>query len=167
MNSCTSTCSCARHQCDQRLAGVEHRFGPIDFAGQQLAELRIELAAGEHRFVVAGAAAAFLRQINAATLVIAGHVLPEVGQLQRGADLIGQLAAALVVAAAQIQHQAADGIGRVAAVAEQIVECFVASCGLILAESDQQIAERIDREFRIREWWIAAPRTPDAWRLPR
>jgi len=87
---------------------------PIDLRGHQLPERLVRFAAGEHGFGVCEAAAIGLGQINPAAIPVAGHVLAEVGQLQAGADRIGESYTVGGVAAGQIQHQSADRIGRAA-----------------------------------------------------
>ena len=51
--------------------------------------------------------------------------------------------------AAQIEHQPADGIGRVAAIIEYIGKCLVTPLPLVAAKSDQQVSKgsKWDREF--------------------
>ena len=54
--------------------------------------------------------------------IIDGDILPEVRQLQGRAGVIGKLLALPSRISAQIQHQMSHRIGRIAAVAQQIVE---------------------------------------------
>ena len=75
---------------------------------------------------------------------IARNVLPEIGELQRRASGVGKPLALGVAIAAQIQHQPADGIGRIAAILEHVVPGFVALHGLVLAKGREQIAKRLD-----------------------
>ena len=80
------------------------------------------------------------RKIDAIFLQIHRDVLPEIGELQRGAGGVREALALGIAIAAQIQHQTADGIRRVAAIAEHVVEGLVARHGLVLfegAESDR------------------------------
>ena len=64
------------------------------------------------------------------------HILPEVGELQRGAGGVGKPELRSSVRfAAGIEHQPANGIGRVAAVRQHIVHGGVAGDGLVLAKA--------------------------------
>ena len=72
--------------------------------------------------------------------------MAEVGELQAGADGIGEPHVFVVHTTAEVQDDSADGIGGVATVAQQVVEGFVARLPLVLPERGEQIAERIDRD---------------------
>src|SRR5437899_5741448 len=60
------------------------------------------------------------RNINAAPLEIARHVLPEIGKLQRSTRVVGELLPLGVAITAQVKHQAAHRVGRIAAIAEHV-----------------------------------------------
>ena len=66
----------------------------------------------------------FERQIDAALGVVGGDVLPEVGELQGGAGEVGELLALGVAISAEVENEMADGIRRVFAVGQQVVEGF-------------------------------------------
>ena len=104
------------------------------------------LALGEHRLVIAEAAAMGLRQIDPPPGPVQGHVLAEVGQLQPGADRVGQPRPGLIVASPEVKDQAADGVGRVAAIVEHLVGRLVAIDLLVLPEGRQEIDERVGRD---------------------
>ena len=84
-----------------------------------------------------------LRQIDAVLGEVHAHILPEVGQLQRRAGRIGEAEVFLAHFAAGVEHQSADGIGRVAAVGQHVLHGSKARDGLVLAKGDQQIGERL------------------------
>src|SRR3990172_866442 len=84
------------------------------------------------------------RHINPSDVVIAPHVLPEIGELQRSACEIGEPLQLRIAVAADIQHQPAYGVRRVAAIAEQLVESLVARLDLVLAEGGDQIEKRLE-----------------------
>ena len=84
--------------------------------------------------------------IAAANLRVAHRILPEVGQLQGGADFVGELGAHLVAVTADHQHQPAHGVRRVARVLHGLVPCVVAGLHLVLAEGMQQIVEETARQ---------------------
>ena len=112
----------------------------------QRAELGRGDAAGDGLVAHAEAAHVVLRHIDAVLGEIDAHILPEVGELQRGAGGVGEAEIFFSRSghfAAGVEHQAADGIGRVAAVAEHVVHGGVARDGLVLAKGDEQIGERL------------------------
>ncbi len=110
---------------------------------QQRAKLRRGDAAGDGLVAHAEAAHVFLRKIDAVLGEVDAHILPEVGELQRGAGGVGEAEVLFIHFAAGIEHKAADGIGRVAAVAQHVVHGLVARDGLVLAKGDEQIGERL------------------------
>ena len=95
----------------------------------------------------AKAAHVFLRQIDAVLGEVHAHILPEVGELQGRAGQVGEPEIFIDFVgghfAAGIEHQAADGIGRVATVAQYLVHGGVTRDRLVLAEGDEQIGERL------------------------
>ncbi len=83
----------------------------------------------------------FQRNINASLGIIHGDVLPEVGQLQSGAGVVGELLALGVAITAQVEDEMAYGIRRIAAIGEDVFESLETSNGLVLAEGDEQVGE--------------------------
>ena len=77
------------------------------------------------------------RQIDAALDVIHSDILPEVGKLESGTGVVGELLTLLVPVTAEIQDQAANRIGRIPAVVQHMVESGKASHGLVLPKSGQ------------------------------
>ena len=113
----------------------------------ELAELGSGDAVGDDLVGHAEAAHVFLRDIDSALEVVDADVLPEVGELQAGAGCVGKFEILFSRLgghfSAGVEHQAADGIGRVAAVVDHAVHGFVARNTLVLAKSDEQIGERL------------------------
>ena len=93
-------------------------------------------------------------------------VLPEIGELQRRAGGVGEPLPLGVAVAAQVQHQPADGVRRIAAVVEQLVPVSVARDGLVLHERANQIGERLGGKLVLRGPSAAARRRPDALASP-
>src|SRR5246127_82475 len=81
--------------------------------------------------------------INASFFEVARNVLPEICQLQRGAGGIGKLLTRFIAVAAEIKHQAANGIRGVNAVIEKRFPGRKAFYGLVLTKGFQQISERL------------------------
>ena len=77
---------------------------------------------------------------------VLGHVLPVLGQLQRGADGIGQLGPRRGEAAEDVEHDPAHRVGRQAAVAEQVLEGLVTGNGLVLPVGLDQVEEGLHRD---------------------
>jgi hypothetical protein len=125
------------------------------------------------------------RQIDAILGQIDNHVLPEIGELERGAGGIGKLLPRGVAITAQAQHQPAHGIRRVAAVVKHLFEIAIAGDGLILFKGFDQIVERLHRQLmprggipqrhengmlgpaRIHGFELAAPPREQAQTFPR
>ena len=131
-----STCPASGRPFKKQLARDADRFD------HRLAEAIVEPAREQifDRIIVFGKN--IERQIHAIFFQIDDHVLPEIGQLQRGAGGVRQFLARRVAIAAQTQHQPADGIRRIAAVLEQLFEILVAGDLLVLLERLDQIVER-------------------------
>ena len=91
----------------------------------------------------------FERQIDSAFGVIDAYVLPEVCQLQCGASVVGKLLALGIVIAAEVEDEMSDGIRRIAAVGENVVESFEAGDGLVLAEGDEEIGKFVLRDVEL------------------
>ena len=87
------------------------------------------------------------RQVVAATGQIHAQVLPEVDELQRGADGVALAQGLLLRHAIQVQQQAAHGVGRAAAVVQQGghigVGGAVARHRHVLYEGAEQIVQRL------------------------
>ena len=83
------------------------------------------------------------RNVNAALLEISRDVLPEIGELQSGAGGVREALALRVAITAQIEHQAADGVRRIAAIAKHAVPIGIAVHHLVLAKRGQQIGKRL------------------------
>ena len=94
----------------------------------------------------AGGAPFRLRHVEPAARPVDGEVLPEVGELQRGADRVGPAVEPLVVVAEQAQHQSSDRIRRPPAVVVDLGPRAIAGDGHVLPERRQQRFEQGHRE---------------------
>ena len=79
-----------RNSRDQRSALLKKSAGPIDLELHQARECRRESQLSQFRLGIAKSHSIFTRQVDAANFQVAGDVLPEVGQLQRGAGRVGK-----------------------------------------------------------------------------
>ena len=87
------------------------------------------------------------RQVDAAELEVARHVLQEVDELQSRADVVARGdELRLPFEPQQTEHEAADGIGGVAAVLAQVVPRLVCGDPLIHPVRLDQPEERVARE---------------------
>ena len=82
---------------------------------------------------------------------VEAHVLPEIDQLQAGADGVGLFQVLRAGGVEQMQHQPADRIGRARAVVQQRGVILVARDGDVLFEGRQQVVERRDRQLVARD----------------
>ena len=128
---------------DQRQALTKPITGAFDFELHHGVEGWCVLIARDVVFANVEATKIFERQIDAALGVVDADILPEVGELQCRAGEVGKLLALGVTVSAEVEHEMADGIGRVAAIGQDVVERFEARDGLILAEGAEQIGELV------------------------
>ena len=97
---------------------------------------------GEKRFLGhAEFLALVLRQINAVLLQIDADILPEIRELQAGADVVGEHVQLLVAHAVQQQDEPPDRIRAAAAIIEHLGEIRVAALDHVLLEGGEQIGE--------------------------
>jgi hypothetical protein len=87
-----------------------------------------------------------LRQVDAASAPVLGHVLPVLDQLQCATNLVGQNQLLGAAGTDDLQHNASDGGGRQPAVLHQLVKRLVAHDVLILQICLDQVLERLLRQ---------------------
>ena len=75
---------------------------------------------------------------------VASDVLPEVDELECGADFVGEGLAVGVAVAAHVEDDSSDGVGGFGAVVEELVEGLIAGEGLVLFEGLDEIVEGFD-----------------------
>jgi hypothetical protein len=85
----------------------------------------------------------FQRDVDATFGIVNSDVLPEVSQLQCGADGIGQFLSDFVSIPEQMQEEPADRVCRIVKISQQIVESLIASNSLILQKSGYEVFERL------------------------
>ncbi len=128
---------------------IEPLAGALDFKLHHLAEGRRVAIVLDIFLADRVTPQIFERQIDSAFGIVHADILPEVGELQRGAGVVGKLLALRVVIAAEIEDEMPDRIRRVAAVGEHIVEGFETGDGLVLAEGDQEIGKLVLGNFKL------------------
>ena len=135
----------------QILPGVHQGGGPGAAVGQQLVHGRgdlggLQVLAGDAKALAIG-----LGQVKAAPGQVFAQVLPKVDQLQRGANGIAALQCLRVGDAVQVQQQAPHGVGRAAAVVQQLgaVGITGGAGGFfnVLDEGTEQIIEQRHRQL--------------------
>src|SRR5262249_11277773 len=84
------------------------------------------------------------RHVDAAAAVVDAEVLPEVRELQSGAEAVGRLVQRRVVIAGDTEHESANRIRRSAAVVEHVAPGGVAIGRDILTERAHEIVEERD-----------------------
>jgi hypothetical protein len=102
--------------------------------------------AGEIFRGVSEAGHVLARQVDAAFAEIDGEVLPEVRELERGADVVGARLALGVGVAEEVQHEVADRVRGVHAVVHELVERREAGEAHVHAERGEQPLKRLDRD---------------------
>ena len=107
----------------------------------------------------------FLGQVDAVLVPVEAHVLPEIDQLQAGADGVGLFQVLRAGGVEQMQHQPADRIGRARAVVQQRGVILVARDGDVLFEGRQQVVERRDRQLVARDGGRQRPEDPRQRRI--
>jgi hypothetical protein len=111
----------------------------VEVAGDELLVGDVEALHGVGGDVAAAAGAVF------------DDVLIEVGELQAGADFVGELHELFGVVAADEEDEAADGIGGVARVVFERGEGFVVGVDLVLLEGGDEVVEGLDGEIALRD----------------
>ena len=101
-------------------AGVQQSSRALDFEVHQRGPGVVDAAGIDLPFGHAEALQVLLRQVDATLAPVDGDVLPEVGELQAGADGVRPRHRLLVAAAVQREQQAADRVGRAPAVVAQV-----------------------------------------------
>ena len=86
------------------------------------------------------------RAVDAALPAVEGDGLPWVDELQAAADGVRQRLTFGMLDAVEGQQQAADRIGRAAAVVHQFREGCIAFLHHVLAEGVEQVAEQLQRQ---------------------
>src|SRR5206468_1898086 len=94
-----------------------------------------------------------LRHVDAAAPQVARHVLPEVGELERGANVVRARLALRVAVAEEREHDAPDRVGRAAAVREDVGEGREGGrvARGIAPEGGEQVAQRLERQVAARD----------------
>src|SRR5947209_1081143 len=78
-----------RYEVDERQALVEQVARALDLEAHQFDERTIESAGGQVAVRISEPPAIFFGQVDPTDREIAGHVLPEIGQLQSRANAVG------------------------------------------------------------------------------
>ena len=123
------------------------RAGSLDLEPHQLGEGRREPERPQIGLGIAESLSILARQVDPADGQVAGHVLPEVGQLQRGAGGVGQAGVLVGVRTGHMEHQMAHRVGRSRAIVHELSIGLVFGDRLILHERVDQGLERVDRNL--------------------
>src|SRR6185369_11189968 len=123
--------------------------GAFHFEPQHLADCRRVAGSRNVLFAYAVAVKVLERKINSSLGIVVAHVLPEIGQLQRGAGGIGERLAFGIAISAEIKNEMTHRIRGVAAVAQQVFKSLKASDRLVLAKRFQQIVEWLLRNIKL------------------
>ena len=147
---------------NERQAVPQKSPGPIDLEPHHVQERRVGHPAAQVLVAITETPPRFARDVNPADVQVARDILPEVRQLQSGADGIGPGGVGFPSDNRTNTGQAARPDRRVsAAVVAQLVEGVVLLDPLVFLESGNQVRERFGRGWRIVRSSAARPRTPD------
>src|SRR5439155_7364544 len=126
---------------------IEELSRALDFESHQVAKIVVAAGGGDLRFRYAEAGHGIARDVDAIALnEVARDILPEVGELQRGARAVGEALALFVPVSAEVEHKAPHWVGAAAAVITELLEGVVAVDALVLFERIDQIEERLGRD---------------------
>ncbi len=137
-------------------AGLQQVAGALDLELHEQAPGAVAAAFGDLAFVDAVFAHLVLREVDAVFFVIDRHVLQEIDDLQRGTDGIRHADVARRSLAVEVQQQAADRIGRAAAIIHDFAEIGVAGLGHVLAEGVEQVIEGLQRQLMLADGVLKA-----------
>src|SRR5258708_19145417 len=139
----------AVHVLDQRQSAIKPLACALDLELHELKELRRRAALRDVFFGHAEVAQIFKRKIDASFAVVNGNVLPEIGELQRGAGAVRKLLAFGVTVAAEVEQKMSNRIGGITAIAQNVGESVKARDGLVLTKSNQQIGKFVFRNIAL------------------
>jgi hypothetical protein len=120
--------------------------GPLYFERHQRPELRPGRGGGEVTLGDPEPLHVLGRQVDAASPEILRHVLPVLGELQGGADPVGEDHPLRRGRPEHVQHDAAHRVGREPAVAGQIAEGGIPADHLVLPVGPDQVREHLLRD---------------------
>ncbi len=116
-------------------------------SGHELGHERLPLVRDPARVQVplahVEARAQLTRNVDPVLAKVDGHVLPMVRKLEPRADRVGQGRQGRIGVAEHQKHEAAHGVGRAAAIVEELVPGVVAALYGVLAEGRKQIEEQL------------------------
>jgi hypothetical protein len=127
-------------------AAFEEAAGAFDLELEAGAEVGGSGVGGEVGFGDVVAWPVFLGDVDAVFFEVHANVLPEVGELEGGADGVGLGEAFVVVKAVEEEDEAADGVGGAAAIVEDAGVGGVAFDGDVLGEGGEEVLKEGDGE---------------------
>jgi hypothetical protein len=125
----------------QGTAEVEQVPGAVDLKLDTGGDFRTELTAEKPGFVESKGAHVLLGEVNPVFEEIDGDILPKVGELERGADVVGEKMFFLPVVIVEMEDKPPDRVGTAPAVVEEFSVVFVTFFDHVLAEGGEEIAE--------------------------
>lgn len=131
---------------DQQKALAEEVPRPGDLKAEEPDERRGDVSQEQVFLRGAEAFEVGLGEIDTVLAEVHGDVLPEVGQLERGADAVRQPSQAGIAQAEQVKDDPAHRVRRVTAVMEQVVKGGVAAGRDIHPEGGQEVPQELHGE---------------------
>src|SRR5277367_6554643 len=114
------------NQLMQRGARTEQSARKVNFMTHQGDKRGVDFARTQLIGGVAESRDILARQIDPPFTQVNRDILPEVGQLQSGADVIRELLALRVAEAEKVEHQTPNRVGRITRVADQVFDSLEA-----------------------------------------
>ena len=111
-----------RQHARQRSSGFEQVAGALDFETDELRPPLVAARLADLGFGDAETSQVVLRKVNAPLVPVDGDVLPEIGELQAGADRVGLRPGRVVIDAVEVEQQASDRIRRPRAIIPEVGE---------------------------------------------
>ncbi len=131
-------------QWQEGFAFGEELLGALDLEADEVAEIIADGSGAELCLGDAEALHVVGGEIDAVAFEdVAADILPEVDELQGGADFVAELLAEFVAVAAHVEDESANGVGASGAVIDELRKIGVAGDVLVLFEGADKIGERL------------------------
>ena len=133
----------------ERAALVEQRAAAGDQLRHQAAPAVAHAAAREVEARDTVPPLQLLRHVHAASRVVDRGVLPVVRELEPGADRVGERRQRGVLLLEDVEHEPPHGIGRAAAIVDQLLPGGIAALDGVLLERGEEVEQQLFRDLEL------------------